>query len=202
MNYPIDKLNDELDEVIKITKSKLAAQVSIVMGLYSLCYILGLIVFKIKFSPVIFFVGLILCAGIRYKMSNYCWSLKILDQYNSVINEVIPKALNDVENGFREYSNKAKTCNDIVACFYSFVQLGRMHVTDQRISVLVLLYSELFTELCNILEQIEVTYPDYLGKDEEQMINSMLAFKAHEKAFIEFMNNLVAEIEKEESNKE
>lgn len=202
MNYPIDKLNDELDEVIKITKSKLAAQVSIVMALYSLCYILGLIVFKIKFSPAIFFVGLILCAGIRYKMSNYCWSLKILDQYNSVINEVIPKALNDVENGFREYSNKAKTCNDIVLCFYSFVQLGRMHVTDQRISSLVMLYSEIFTELCNILEKIELTYPDYLGKDEEQMINSMLAFKAHEKAFIEFMNNLVSEITKEESNKE
>lgn len=200
--YTTEKFNNELDKVIAITKSKLAIQIGIMMGTYTLIYILGLVIFKVKFSPVIFFIGLVVCAGIRYKASTYRWSLKVLDQYDYMINRAIPKALNDIENDFSEYDDKSGSCKDLVAYFYSFVQLGRIHITDQRISILVVLYSDLFAELCNIIEKIELTYPDYLGKDEEQMINSMLAFKAHEKAFIEFMSNLLEEITKEESNKE
>lgn len=200
--YTTEKFNNELDKVISITKTKLAIQLGVVMGVYTLIYVLGLVIFKVTFSPVVFFIGLVVCAGIRYRASTYRWSLKVLDQYDAMINESIPKALNDIENDFREYSDKSKTCKDIVSYFYSFVELGRLHVVDQRISILVGLYSELYTELCNILEKIEITYPAYLGKDEEQMINHMLAFKAHEKAFVEFMDNLVKEIEKEEANKE
>mgnify|MGYP004459171751 FL=1 len=194
-----EKFNDELDRIISITKTKLSIQLGIVMGIYTLIYVIGLLIMKTDFNPVIFFIGLVFCGGIRYKLSTYRWSLTVLEQYDVMINDAIPKALDDIENDFREYDDKSKTCKDIVSYFYYFVELGRLHISDQRISSLVMLYSELFTELCSILERIELTYPDYLGKDEEQMINSMLAFKEHEKAFVEFMSNLVAEIEKEES---
>lgn len=196
------KFNNELDKIISITKAKLSIQLGIVMGIYTLIYVIGLLIMKTDFHPAIFFIGLVICGGIRYKLSTYRWSLTVLEQYDTMINDAIPKALDDIENNFRDYDDKSKTCKDIVSYFYSFTELGRLHISDQRISSLVMLYSEIFTELCTILERIELTYPAYLGKDEEQMINSMLAFKAHEKAFVEFMGNLVAEIEKEESNKE
>lgn len=194
------KFNNELDKIISITKAKLSIQLGIVMGIYTLIYVIGLLIMKTGFHPVIFFIGLIVCGGIRYKLSTYRWSLTVLEQYDIMINDAIPKALDDIGNDFREYSDKSKTCKDIVSYFYWFTELGRLHISDQRISSLIMLYSELFTELCNILEKIELTYPAYLGKDEEQMINRMLAFKDHEKAFVEFMTNLVAEIEKEEAD--
>lgn len=193
------KFNNELDKIISITKAKLSIQLGIVMGIYTLIYVIGLLIMKTDFHPVIFFIGLVFCGGIRYKLSTYRWSLTVLEQYDTMINDAIPKALDDIENDFRDYDDKSKTCKDIVSYFYYFVELGRLHISDQRISSLVVLYSELFAELCNILEKIEITYPAYLGKDEEQMINRILAFKEHEKAFVEFMTNLVAEIEKEES---